>query len=333
MIIMVDDSCILPKCNLETVSFKSLLGNLFFSNVIKKNELMRLKIVNGRVSKETYDLVEKKCKDMGLNKSQYVTSLILKDLGLEKELPKTKQQNESILDKLKKAFGVADDQVVQSCTPTVKTPKKEYTRYRSLNAIWEPSETVKRSHSNMEDRKYYFDYETGLIEYKAPNNVCYKCCSLNELLILQECNPIYRKDVVALRKLLKKHPADNSFAGLIYQYKNGMFDEIISNFKNNVGNCKFKIYSNKLWFMGVESTITVSTAKELISIIENKGFSEVLVHKLCKSYSAFNEVEVRIVCENYDNTQLLSLLKEPNKNVVLNNPSKRRNVIRNNGVI
>lgn len=290
-----------------------------------------MKVINGRVSNETYNLVEKKCETIGLNKSQYVTSLILKDLGLKKEVPK--QQSESMLDKLKKAFGVNDKQVVQLCTPPKKEHKKEFMRYRSPNAIWKPSETVKKNNAKMWDREYKFNYETGLIEWKSSNGVTYKVCSLNELLIIHECNPVYRKEVVQLRKQLNKHPADNSFARLIDLYQNGIFNEIISIFKTNVLKCKFKSYFNKLWFMGTESTITVSTAKELVSIIENKGFSEVLVYKLCKSYPSCNPVEVRIVCENYNNSQLLDLLNQTNKNVVLNDPSKRRNLIRNNGVI
>ena len=42
-----------------------------------------MKTLCGRVDKKTYDLLQQKCDEMGLNKSQYISSLIRKDLELE----------------------------------------------------------------------------------------------------------------------------------------------------------------------------------------------------------------------------------------------------------
>lgn len=288
------------------------------------------KTIATNLNDKEFNLLEKRIDELGMSKSNYIKKLVFDDIGIEQTIQKPIKPM-SMLDRLKKAFGVSEDVVVE--VTQTKEENVEFTRYRDLNDVWEPSKTVKNNNSHMNERTYFFDYETGLVKYKSSNGTCYKSCSLNELLIIHEFNPIYRKDVVELRRILKRHPADNSFAGLIHQYQEGMFDEIISNFKNKVTKCKFKSYYGMLWFMGVESTISESSAKELVGIIGNKGFSETLVYKLCKSYSQCNDVDVRIVCENYNNPQLLDLLKEPNKHATLNNPTKRRNVIRNNGVL
>ena len=78
-----------------------------------------MKTLCGRVDKKTYDLLQQKCDEMGLSKSQYISSLIRKDLELEKDIITEPKIETGMLSSLKKAFGVTEIKI-----PNVKTKPK-----------------------------------------------------------------------------------------------------------------------------------------------------------------------------------------------------------------
>ena len=58
-----------------------------------------------------------------------------------------------------------------------------------------------------------------------------------------------------------------------------------------------------------------------------------VIWDLQRTYSKYDAFYIRAICENYCNPHLLRLLESKQETHIENNPSKRRNIIRNGGMI
>ena len=271
-----------------------------------------------------YNALNKKCEELNISKSEFIRKSLAESLGFLEKNDTSPKSN--ILDNLKKAFNSNDIELIEN---DVKIPLK-LKHHQKDNDIWKLSNSRLDRVKNYKERKFFLDYDTGIIKYSINNgSKGYPTCSLNEVLVFEECSPITYRDVRNVKKILgwshDKNPQ-------IYLWQQGVFNNIISDFKVKVTDCNFKIVNDSLRIMGEKTYIPSNTVKEIVNIIGDKGFSELLVYRLCKSYNQYNELYIRIICENYDNPELLKLLKNDDTAFVENNPSKRRNMIRNGGL-
>ena len=159
--------------------------------------------------------------------------------------------------------------------------------------------------------------------------------NIDNILLIREYlednpNPSHKK-INSWAEYINK--SARSLQRLIYTLQEGILDEVISDFKSKMECIEFGIINDYVYMNGRKSTLTIKDAKEIVILISNNGFKEETVWNLVNVYSYCESLEVRVICENWDNPTLLRLLKNNNNSdFVQNNPSKRRNMIRN-GVI
>ena len=285
-----------------------------------------MKTLCGRVDKKTYDLLQQKCDEMGLNKSQYISSLIRKDLELEKDIITEPKIETGMLSSLKKAFGVTEIKI-----PNVKTKPKRIKNSPKPEAIWIPPHSARKEYKGK--LKHIGEKITAQHINSAKNSHSDLRITMSELLVINEVYQINKefkvKDIKEFQKIfhLKKHTVQQ----LLWNLMESNFDEVISEFKKEIANVKFDIagVGNFIVMNGRMSELTIQSAKEIVSIMQNANRHEIKIWELQQSYRYNDPLHIRIIADNYDNSDLLNLLKNTTLVEVVNNPSKRRNIIRN----
>lgn len=158
---------------------------------------------------------------------------------------------------------------------------------------------------------------------------------LNLVLYIQECdNP--RMDRATAKLLMSKYNIEYQFFGkLIFNLRHtNNFDSIFKKYHSNLEKAKFSIKNNMLCVNKTNTNIPLATAKEWIAIMANANNKQSKIMDLQMEHKDIDKNMIRIVCDSYDNTQLIKLLKNVKKNTFIeNNPSKRRNMIRNGGLL
>jgi len=286
------------------------------------------KTIATNISDRDFELFEKRVDELGMSKSDYIKQLIFDDIGIKQSILKP-VNNDGLLEKLKKAFGVVEEPKT--------TPKKvkQSRNGRNPNSIWNPTQTDRKAVKGeiiLKGERIMSRHINTIKKSYTPFLL-----DINDVLFLDEYytnqGHFIKKDIAFIGDFLNIR-SESTVKKYMAYIVDGVFDKVIDEFKNKMDKITFTCtVDGKITMNNDLTSINVNSAREIIAIVENKGFSETLVLNLQKAYEYTPSLEVRIICENYNNSQLLDLLKQPNKNVVLNNPSKRRNVIRNNGVI
>ena len=267
-----------------------------------------MKAITTNIPDEQIDLINSRCKELGINRSEYLRRLVFNDINIIK--PKPKRQS-SLLQKLKAEFGVTDE----------IAPKRTWKKGR--DEIWEPAE------------RYSVPYHIGEVYFDEIRTFSGKgalrplSISLSELLMLHEFLSKHAHftngDLKRFKELLGI--SDYTIKRVCANLINGDFDGVVLNEISNDTN--WDIFYNML----CKSLLSFDEVERICDMVANKGFSYSYVFNLQKMYSNYDSWFIRKICENYDNKLLHKLIKVQKETFVENNPSKRRNLIRNGGLI
>lgn len=218
--------------------------------------------------------------------------------------------------------------------PNVETSKPQPKRIKNSpnpNAIWIPPQSARKEYRGK------LTYIGERISAQHINSIKKSHTDLkirmSGLLVINEIYQINKefkvKDIKEFQDIfhLKKHTVQQ----LLWNLMESNFEEIISTFKKEIADVKFDIADtgNFIAMNGRMSDISISSAREIVSIMQNANRHEIKIWELQQSYNYNDPLHIRIIADNYNNPNLLNLLKQTPTVEVVNNPSKRRNIIRN----
>ena len=280
-----------------------------------------MKTVATNISDEQYTLLLQKVNEIGTSKADYLRRLLQNDLKNETISvtisAKPQASTEGMLSKLKRQFGVTE------------TPAKKHTNHNIKNEWVCPNS----SKFDYKGTPCVYHNEFGIY---TPNNrkKFYPLkLGVSGLLLLHRF--ISSKNVFLVedyRKLTKMLNFRKSVPKFIYNYQKGKFDDFLESL-NTYRNIEFSVsYDNRIRMNNIRTDVSVSLARELVSIINYRGYSDKLIYDLCHSCSC-SEVNAFIICLNHTDPNLLRVLKKKDELFVENDPSKRRNLIRNGGIL
>ena len=208
-------------------------------------------------------------------------------------------------------------------------PQKPSVKKPSKTDFFEPSETHKVSWENLRLNDNAIEY---INKRKAK---CTIPLSIYELDFIRECDKqgITKKDYY---KLCEQLPvSQNTVSKAIYNIRhNKELTHLLDLLHNKVKHCRFELTNDGFLKIGKTLTsINKELALEWCVQCQNNDDIHKIICLLHKAYPEIDKMQIKIVCENYDNSKLLDLIKEEKKPFIENNPSKRRNIIENNGGI
>jgi hypothetical protein len=161
--------------------------------------------------------------------------------------------------------------------------------------------------------------------------------SLNDLLYIIECDNKGTLERDEARNLMRRyHINTTTFGKIIYNIrKTKNFDSVLTKYKQNLHKARFTLKNGYICVNKADTNISMKTANEWIQILANTDKKQAKIIELQKANVDINPDMIRIICDSYDNPKLLKLLKdnESNHMFVENNPSKRRNIIANGGLL
>ena len=242
------------------------------------------------------------------------------------------------IDELKEELAVYENSITE-LKSTIENLKKQMedkpiekikkSTSKSIEGLYEPSEANKSNWDNLR-------LGDNTIEYINKRNAkCTIPLSIYELDLIREkdMNSISKKGYYKLCELLPVSP--NTIAKAIYNIReNTELTHLLDLLHTKVKNCRFEVTKDGYLKIGKQITkIKKELAREWCLQCQNDGNVHEKIYDLHKAFPNIDKMQIKIVCENYDNSVLLDLLKEDKKIFIENNPSKRRNIIENNGGI
>lgn len=243
----------------------------------------------------------------------------IRDNSYSVELQLKSEQAKQAINNILKGNGAKNKQKKQ------KKQKKK--KNKQQNELFQPNEFNMKLWANltlMGDEIQYID---------GRNSRCTVPLSIYELEIIREANQhtILRKDFNELDKLLPV--SYHTISKAIYNIReNPEFEELFQNLHNQILNCKFQLSDSGYIKIGKTTTpIKKELANEWVVQSQNTSHLQKLIYNIQKSNPDIEKMQIKIICENYKNPKLCDLLKENKKQFVENNPSKRRNMLRNRG--
>lgn len=269
-----------------------------------------MKNLSVAVTDEFYCSVKSRTKELDVSVSDYLRDVISKDL--ETVSVKPIDESMSLLDRLSNVFGA---------TITTVQP----TKVDNSLTKWSIPKTFQKPYYNLFLRR-------EMLYGEAVNNHVY-CThwNINDILYLKEAityEPFVPGDAKLLANILNK--SSQGVTRMVWNIQEGYLDQIIDEFKGKMSEIDFDSieqhhsFSNLLTMNGEVTSMSIQTARELVDLMNVNGYSESTIWHTIKSYPNNDSLEVRVVCENYDNGQLLRLLHEEKGFVFENNPQKRR---------
>lgn len=159
---------------------------------------------------------------------------------------------------------------------------------------------------------------------------------LNELLYLQE--KINNGFTFAeSRQLMKKYDMlPGIFGKLVYNLtETDSFEKVFKKYEDNLKKAKFSIENKYIYVNNVNTNIPVKLAREWVQILANTSKKQEKILALQSANKDIDSDMIRIVCDSYNNSHLNAMIKNNEKTMsfVENNPSKRKNLIMNGGLI
>ena len=159
---------------------------------------------------------------------------------------------------------------------------------------------------------------------------------LNDLLYLIECDTP-KMTYNDYKELMVKYDSNpNTFGKIIYNIREGKFSNVLKTYRDCLKNTKFSIHpvNDTIRINKVNTTVRKEQAREWIDIIINSSNKEEKIMNLQMENKNIPKMYVRTICDSYNNKDLLECVKaEPSEPFVENNPSRRRNLLRQGGLI
>lgn len=155
-----------------------------------------------------------------------------------------------------------------------------------------------------------------------------------DLLYIIECNDCGLTHG-EFKKLYKDFGSNNNTMGkIVYNIREHNFDDIVYKYYESIKKVKFSIEDDFLKINGHLTDVSKRKANEWIQLMFNTTKKQKTIMDIIKSNKSFSKDLVHLVCDNYDNNELLSIIKPDEKELFIeNNPSRRRNLIRNGGIL
>ena len=269
-----------------------------------------------------------------------------------RELKELVSNSYKMVDELLTELNIVKDYIKNDLT-TILTPKD--TKKESKETITRALKNLNKQSSNsktktgrqVKDTDIYVPNKSLRVEWKylelrddgtivnKSKRVFKLPVDLNLLLYIMECDKT-PMDRATAKLLMSKYKLEYQFFGkLIYNIREtNSFDNVLKKYNNNLAKARFSIKNNMLCVNKINTNIPISTAKEWIHILSNTTFKQKKILDFQKANPDIDKNMIRIVCDSYNNNQLFSLLKNVKKDTfVENNPSKRRNLIKNGGLL
>lgn len=266
--------------------------------------------------------------DMVKNYSEVVKALdtyqdIVKSLDIDK--------------KHKKSFDekVSGKKTVKKYSKKKKSGKDSSISERKRNArrlkdsdVYVPNESVSRLWKNIVLRPDGSLLSKGHKKFVLPVN-------LNELLYIIEKDTPYMNRGLSKELQSKFNVNISTWGKLIYNIRCNSFDDIIVDYYNRIHKIKFKVNDdNELLIDKVNTHISKNLVYDWLQLMNNSNHKEETILNIQESNPKFDKYNIRIICDSYNNNVLSKLVaKPPVKEFVENNPSKRRNLINNGGLL
>ena len=149
------------------------------------------------------------------------------------------------------------------------------------------------------------------------------------LLIRESISHLTKEEHKQLQKTLNTSPQqlNHSIWNIM---NNSQLNELLDSFVEKTHKCTFDFIDGKLHINGEETIFLRTDLQDITHRVTNCSFKEQCIHNIQKMYP--KKLHTRIVCENYDNPQLLKFLKEVKPTKVINNREKRANMLLNGGI-
>ena len=212
---------------------------------------------------------------------------------------------------------------------SITKPKKKGRKVRD-NDVYEPTVNSKTDWSKLKLLKDGSIINDLPKKFKLP-------VGLNELLYIMELDNPHMKRGIA-KKLMNIYSINNiTFGKLIHNIREtNNFDGVIDEYHRRLFDAKFRIKNGVIYVNNTNTGVSVSTASEWVQILANTDKKQGKILEIQRQYSNLNKDMIRIICDSYNNPKLNTLLSFDNSSkkstFIENNPSKRRNLIRNGGM-
>ena len=141
------------------------------------------------------------------------------------------------------------------------------------------------------------------------------------------------------KKLMEIYSINNiTFGKLIYNIREtNNFDNILETYHKSLSDAVFRVKNGVIYVNNTNTKVSNEIASEWVQILANSSKKQEKILEIQKQYGHLNKDMIRIICDSYNNPKLNTLLSFSkninNKSFVENNPSKRRNLIQNGGVM
>ena len=153
---------------------------------------------------------------------------------------------------------------------------------------------------------------------------------INDALLIKEHGEYTFNEFKELSKQL------NVTQPVLYRFmwnaQNGKLDSLMDEFKSKMNQVYFSVQDKKL-FCNSESVCELIDAEIIVSQFTNrKCGKEEKIWEIIRNYSHVDELHLRILCENYQNKDLLRFFNQKKEVEVVNNREKRANLLLNGGI-
>lgn len=183
--------------------------------------------------------------------------------------------------------------------------------------------------------KFELTEDNKIIQIRKSRGKVYFRRSIFDVLyvhhVLSSSDKFLVKHYKMLLKRFKTDSSNQSMVNFIFNVKEGTFDEIIEEFRSRVSTARVNIEiidnHRRITINGKPSKINPSLARDIHELMSNCNDPWECIWGLVHTYQSINCADIFTVAVNY--TQLR--FNEPEIRFVENNPTKRRNIIRNAG--
>ena len=250
-------------------------------------------------------------------------------LGLELKLTEDKVEDKKVEDNVHKQVKTVSANEIKTTSRSNRPLLKDEDKFKILpssskvlynNITLLP--TGELQHGSEKSRRKF------LLKYNIYDLLYIKSLSDDDGFTMKDFRSIYEDNPKWSRLDLYK---------LIYNIRNnGELKKIMENaravFEKDM---KFTKKNDILYINGVNTEIPVHQARDWCNVYINSNKSrDVYIYELQKKFVKINKDYVAIIIYNHSNDELLDVLKKEKTNAfVENNPSKRKNLIMNGGLI
>ena len=215
-----------------------------------------------------------------------------------------KEENNFLLDRLKKAFGV--DETSKNTIVDVDDDNSSQPKFHFV----EISKSYRKPYQKLELRGFDV-YSTRLL------------CPIQTILQIKEDIPLMSK-TNNLTPFAKKYDINMfKFRRIIWNIEEGNFDEVIAEYSSR--RFSFENRNNFLYINGEYTGLSLQKCRVMIYTLINESDVQGCVNGFIKIYPHIKPKHIRILCDEYNNPNLNKILKrEAMKIDKVDNPQKRK---------